>query len=294
MQIFTFTHKIDKIFETMVIVSPKPGQLSNFIHKDKKSYAFNSDLDERVEILVDAIKYRIMIEEDINHFYPNLLNGLFELRVDIHKWRKENEKNSDQKYHNFLAEKMTQYISLSSFSLLTNVMVSCLEISQQISNALASIEKPLLDIDLKRRDSLGNLFKLVNEQKGILYNRFIEESLKMELGCLIADLIISEKVKEPSNDYIILTANFIKRSIIMHGACAVALEIWKPTSVQESEIKCAISNVAADLTLSGLEVQEFKLTSEKDVEIFFKAIENPPEANATLKSAIKKFLEDFE
>lgn len=233
-------------------------QLLAFAQENKLS----RDLQNRLERLVDITSVRVQ-SKDLEKVSDGLLDDLLELRIASIQWIFSN--NNHDIFD--IIEEGTKPIKSPYQDLnevYEDVMATYLKVvSNLVSNLDINISNDDLDNFEMSYQGLKNLVQLspIPELKNFL--KWMESSLKLELGFLVAALIEDKKIEKVDSKLIKDLKYFLRRKVELFGAYAIILGIWKPSDIDHSQL---ITNIKIVASTFQMEWQKSKPVSKIELE----------------------------
>lgn len=236
------------------------GKVFTFIQQDKKeeSVAVQNSIDK----IIDIIKYRTSIGLNIEDISNSLLDDIFQLRLEILEWSSKQEISFLNEMNQIIVDEIIKNTQLKNYDELNKTYVDSLEIyhkvlcSMQLSQTGDSSERISEEISTLLNahitfTALKKILRIVPQNTGKLFSKFLEESLKLEISFIIADLIITEGIKKPKKLYIKELVSFMLKSIKRYGAYAITFKLWTPENVYENHLINKTSILATTIALDN-------------------------------------------
>ncbi len=234
------------------------GKVINFIHQ-KKQDDIDTRLKKSVDKLTDLIKFRILEGQAVTSIASSLLDDILDIRMEVLRWMKGQEATVFEEIQAVYAEEIARNIQMDRFPELHAILADSFEISHRITTPLSAIFKAEQiggSIDILKSLNLNNIkvvLSLMPQPWSDLWKSFTEESLKIELGYFMADLLIYSAVKSPKKTFVKDLSKFIKTTTERYAAYAMATGIWKPDDIYENQLLRNSAILASTIELeSGL------------------------------------------
>lgn len=197
-------------------------------------------ISQRVSDLVDLITIRVK-EQPIEDVSESLLERVFDLRYELIEWLVDNNKD-----FNFILETINENISVNL------QLAPYSELAKTITKVLMAYEKILSPIASNLPISMDTVFnsnqnaKLSYGALDIFSNHplpqirtlkdWMDASLKMEMGLILSDLVLTEQVKFSKKRVETELIEFLYSSITKFGAYSIFTGFWKPAEEDDSKL----------------------------------------------------------
>lgn len=234
----------------------------------KKNTSNNKELDaifNSYEQITDLIKFRIntqSLAEIANKLKPNL----FELKLLTANYLFNKENLDFSAIRVLTVDEMISKAQGVNHPKLRATLLDVLEAHYKISGSATSSDITNIDISSilsEIRTSLS--YEKIQQVISILSNQFkgikyimgsIDESLKLEVGLMTADLLLTKEIQTPNEAFIEDLIHFLKKTISQFGAYAIINGAWQPDEDDTSQL---VTNMRI---LSGvIEVERNNVTS---------------------------------
>lgn len=236
----------------------------------QKSLILDDDLPQSIENLIDLITIKIK-KQPIEIVAKKLLPEIFDLRIKSLRWIINNKKIAKD-FAATMNKEIAKNIQLAPYSDLAKTMAEVLYVVQKINIPLwtNSLKKDKeKSFDNITYHTMINALSLLTPTIDIQYQRkIINTSLVLEIGLILADLVLSNQIELGDKRIERELIPFLKKAITKYGAYAALLNIWKPPSYESSLIN-RIEILAASIRMNN-KVYENR-TSLKDFEQLLKA-----------------------
>jgi len=221
----------------MIVASEPVGRFIAFANLEKKLFSKKS-IGQDIANLIDLIIIRSK-NNSIEEVANGLLENIFDLRITLLEWLADN--NKDLK---FLLTNINEYISvnlqLAPFSSLadsiSDVLINYQKIVSPIFNSLPNSFKDILET-VKNNKLSYDIFKILSLHPSpqVKYQKeWIDSSLKLELGLIIADLVLSNQIQFPRKRIELELIGFLNSAIIKFGAYSIFTGFWIPDTDDRS------------------------------------------------------------
>lgn len=214
-------------------------------------------LRQDIKNLIDLIKIRIK-EESIDVVANGLLRDFFDLRLHLIVWLgQEKKKFSD--YLGTLNVLIADYLQLSQYSDLSEMMVSVLQAHEKIvAPIMTSLahngsdwEKAAEEISTNKPTYEGLLLMTLHHPSPrVQYMKnCLDASLQWEIGMILSDLILMEKVKMSKKRIKTELIPFLYDSIVRFGAYSIFTHAWQPDIEDRSPLVNSMKILAATIEM---------------------------------------------
>ena len=224
---------------------------------NNKHIVQKSSIEHKIDDLIDIISFRIQNKE-LETVAESVFEKLFELRFEIFEWFYIN--NDDKNILTELQEKLNQEIALkiqlSPYSNLAKILASVLDTYSQIINPiLDKVDAHVLKDFITDHDEVNKpnyktiaLLQLHPSPQMQYMKRWVDASLKLEFGFLVAELLLTEQIVL-SEQKITNLIEFLDTTLIHFGAYSIFTEFWQPTDGNTSNRFNKMEILAATIEL---------------------------------------------
>jgi hypothetical protein len=238
----------------------------------EKNILSQKSIEQDVVNLVDLITIRIK-DKSVDEVANSLLENIFDLRFDLIEWLADNDKDLNF-YLKFLSKHISVNLQLAPFSNLAETISSVLlayeKIVSPIFEALPNSFEDILE-DIQKNKPEYDTFKLfsLHPSPQIKYlKNWIDSSLQLEVGIIIADLILTNQIQFPKKRIKSELIEFLFSTITKFGAYSIFTGFWNPDSDDISNLTNRMKILSATIELDN---NSFYRTSKEG---FFKMVNN--------------------
>ncbi|MGB0863692.1 MAG: hypothetical protein ACPGXZ_12295 [Saprospiraceae bacterium] len=236
--------------------------IEQFHSLSKESKISQNALTDKLERFIDILTARVH-HKDLEALSSGLLDDVLELRLKaIQSFLGENE-NVEHLINELAPTLKSSYKNLNT--IFNEVVSMQFEISSNILNSNnSSVSFNGLKIDSSISFSgLKKLVELYPVPNIMDYLKWMENSLKLEIGMIICALIEDEVIKVPNGDFIQQLEYFLKNKLELFGAYAILLDIWQPNESDERQL---INNIKIVASAYELDAKKGKRISSQDLQ----------------------------
>jgi hypothetical protein len=238
----------------------------------EKNILSQKSIEQDVANLVDLITIRSK-EKSVEEVANSLLENIFDLRFDLVEWLANNDKNL-----NFYFEAIHKHISvnlqLAPFSNLAETISTVLLTYENIvspifDNLPNSFEEILEDVQKNKPEyDTFKMFSLHPAPQVKYLKKWIDSSLKLEVGIILADLILTNQIQFPKRRIKTELIEFLFSTITKFGAYSIFTGFWIPDSDDISNLTNRMKILSATTELDN---KSFYKTSKEG---FFRMVNN--------------------
>lgn len=255
----------------MIAINESIGRLVALANLEKNIFSQKS-IEQDIEDLVDLISIRIK-EKSVDEVANGLLENIFDLRFEVLNWLASNDKDLNF-YHDSLSKHISVNLQLAPYSDLAETMSSILlsyeKIVSPIFESLSNSFEDILD-EIKRKKPEYNTYKMfsLHPSPQIRYlKNWIDSSLQLEVGIILADLVLTNQIRLPKERIKIELLEFLYNTIIRFGAYSIFTGFWSPDAEDITDLTNRMKILSATLELDN------KLFYKTSKEGFFKMVNN--------------------
>ncbi|HMQ49103.1 MAG TPA: hypothetical protein PKA00_16615 [Saprospiraceae bacterium] len=238
----------------MVAINEPIGGFVALANLEKGLFAQRS-IEQEVANLVDLISIRIK-EKSVEEVADSLFEKLFDLRIDLIKWLLESKKDLNY-YLASLNKHITVNLQIAPYSDLAETISSVLLAYKKIITPLfeslplslegfvESIQKGKLEYDT------FNLFSIHPSPQIRSLKNWIDLSLQLDLGLILANLILTDQVQIPKKRIKSEIVEFLLSKITKFGAYSIFTGFWIPDADDHSILTNRMKIFSATLELDN-------------------------------------------
>ena len=255
----------------MIAINEPIGRFVALANIEKDIFSQKS-IEQDVANLVDLITIRIK-DKSIDDVANNLLENIFDLRFDLMEWLSNNDKDL-----NFYLKNLSKHISvnlqLAPYSNLAETISSVLLAYETIVSPIFeslqnSFEVILRDIQKNRPEyDTFKIFSLHPSPQVRYLKNWIDSSLQLEVGIILADLILTDQIHISKKRIKSELIEFLYSKITKFGAYSIFTGFWTPDPDDISNLTNRMKILSSTLELDN---KSFYKTSKEG---FFKIINN--------------------
>lgn len=199
---------------------------------------------EKLNQIIDLIQFRVG-KQLFAEIAESLKSNVFELRGELINFKFHHTTIGLKEIPHFTVEEISQKLQGFTFPLLRETIANILEAHLKITSpSIISIEKEEKRIGVKNLVKNQITYKELERFKSAIASDipkikywfdWVDESLKLDVGLIAADLILKEKIGV--NQTLVSELNqFLKRTVSQFGAYAIANGIWQPDDEDRSQL----------------------------------------------------------
>lgn len=236
----------------MLAISEPIGRFVALANLEKTLFS-QKPLEQDIANLIDLITIRIK-DQSLEEVSNSLLENIFDLRLDLVEWLVDN--NTEV---NFYLEPMNKHISknlqLASFSSLaetvSKVLLTYEKIVSPIFKTLPVSFKDTLEDIQKNKLKYGNfkVFSLHPSPQIKYLKNWMDASLQLEIGIILADLILTDQLEFPKERIKSELIEFLYQTTTKFGAYSIFTGFWIPDSDDISNLTNSMKILAATTEL---------------------------------------------
>lgn len=255
----------------MIALNEPIGRFVALANLEKNIFSQKS-IEKDVSDIVDLITIRIK-DKSLEEVSESLLENIFDLRFDLIEWLGNNDKD-----FNFYIESIDKHIAvnlqLAPFSNLAEAISKTLLAHQKIvSPIFDSMSNTFEDIyeEIQNNKPEYDSFKMfsLHPSPQVKYlKEWIDSSLKLDVGLILADLVLTNQIQLPKKRIKSELIDFLYGSITKFGAYSIFTGFWNPDSEDNSNLTNRMKILSATTELSN---KSFYKTSKEG---FFKMVNN--------------------
>lgn len=235
--------------------------IEQFHSLSKENRQEQNPLMNKLERFIDILTVRVH-HKDLDEVSDGLLDDILELRLKAIQYFELNSKN----IHTVLKEQSPRLHSrYENLNTAFNEVVSThLTISSNI--VTSNFNTLFSNVQIDNSISFSGLKKLVQlypVPNMIDYLKWMESSLKLEIGMFVCALIENETITAPKGKLIERLEYFLKNQLELFGAYAILLNVWQPN---ESDERQMIRNIKIVASAYELDAKNGKKISAKDLQ----------------------------
>ncbi len=237
----------------MLAVNNPIGKIVVWTHLQKDNLPQKS-IEQSVADVVDLLTVRV-VQNPVEEVANSLIERIFDLRWEIISWLAD-----DLEFFNNYLEELNTHISknlqLVPYSDLANAVASSL-LSYENITAPYLEETDALEGALKKAQTNKpdyNVIKQLELHPGpqVKYLKsWFDASLKMEVGIILADLILTNQMQFPEKRIQEELIDFIYSTITKFGAYSIITGFWKPSTEDTSNLTNRMKILAATIELDN-------------------------------------------
>lgn len=220
-----------------------------------KNIVTQKSIAQDVANLVDLITIRSK-DRSIEQIADGLLENIFDLRFVLLEWLADN--NKDVKfYHKNINKHISVNLQLAPFSdlaeTISNVLINYEKIVSPIFEALPNSFKNIVE-DVQKNKPIYDTFKMLSLHPSPqirLLKDWIDSSLKLELGLILSDLILTNQIEFSNNRIKFELIDFLNNTVIKFGAFSIVTGFWVPDSDNISSSTNDMKILAATIELDN-------------------------------------------
>lgn len=215
-----------------------------------------SKIQREANVLSDLIRARIQYQS-VDNVAQSLIAEAFNFRLLAIKLMKEKSFDFDQ-YFASLDEEISIKLQVAEFSELDSILSKVHLLHSEIFSSLLKtknissifqVENAPLDWTFDKLNYfLEQSSRFVPENK--YYKKWLEESLKMEIGLILSDWILTDKIQNNNKVYLELTS-FFRKTITRFGAYSILLDVWRPGNYHTDSITNDMETLAATIRIDS-------------------------------------------
>ncbi|MFK8104945.1 MAG: hypothetical protein AB8G15_20670 [Saprospiraceae bacterium] len=238
----------------MIALSEPIGRFVALANLEKNVFPQKS-IEKNIADIVDLITIRIK-DKSLDEVSESLLENIFDFRFDLIEWLIDNDKD-----FNSYVESTDKYIAvnlqLAPFSNLAETISKTLLAYQKIISPISdSMSNSFEDIyeDIQNNTPDYDFFKLLSHHPSpqIKYlKKWIDASLKLDIGLILADLILTNQVQLPKKRIKSELIDFLDSSITKFGAYSIFTGFWIPKIEDASNLTNRMKILSATTELSN-------------------------------------------
>lgn len=244
----------------MIFAGNEPiGRFIALANLNKDLISQNS-IEQDVENLVDLIKIRIN-DKSIDNVANGLLSKIFDLRFDLIKWLANNDKSLSG-YLDTVNNHISINLQLAPYSdlakAISTVLLSYEQIISPILESLPDSLEEILEGTQKNKPEYDTfkLFALHPSPRMKYLKNWLDASLQLDVGIILADLILTEQIKFSKRRIKSELIHFLLDTITRFGAYSIFTGFWVPNK--------------NDLSNQTNKMKIFAAAIELDNKIFYK------------------------
>lgn len=198
----------------------------------KKGILPQKSLEQKVDNLVDLITIRIK-NKSVEEVANSLLEQVLELRFDFIEWLGDNDKDWAF-YQKAINEQIAVNLYLSPYSNLaeaiSKVLLACGKINAPIFEALPNSPSELIENITTNKPTYDSFkfFASHPSPKIRCLKNWVDASLQLEIGLILADLILTGQVKLSEKRIESELIEFLYRIVTRFGAYSIFTGFWTP------------------------------------------------------------------
>lgn len=238
----------------------------------EKDILLQKSIEQDIANLVDLITIRVK-DKSIEEVANGLLESIFDLRFELIKWLAEN-KQGISNYLTIIDKHIAANLQLASFSKLAEAVSSVLLTYGNIVSPIFESQPNLfanIVTNIQENKPEYNSFKAFSHHPSpqVKYlKNWIDASLQLEVGLILADLILTKQIQFPKKRIKSELIVFLFDSITRFGAYSIFTGFWTPDSDNMSNLANRMKILSATLELEN----NIGYKTSKDA--FFEMIEN--------------------
>jgi|GEM_PF-1244375 len=225
----------------------------------------NSAVTSAANTLTDLLKIRIQ-SKNINEVAQSLLPQTFDLRIKIIDWLTINDNFFDN-YFTEIDKFIQSKLHNSLYSELEETQAKVLMLQKQIVTPLA---KEIQNDSTDLFNSLGSkkpnyaTIKYISKlaPQAIHFKNWIDASLSLELGLILADMIVLNDLKLPENKIKNEIIVFLNDEVVKFGAYSVLIGAWHLPESHDSEL---INQIEVLVAMKQLEAGSYHEVKKDDL-----------------------------
>lgn len=255
----------------MIAINESIGRFVALANLEKDIFSQKS-IEQDVEDLVDLITIRIK-DKSVDEVANGLLENIFDLRFELIEWLADNDKDLNF-YLEFLSKHISVNLQLAPYSNLaetiSSVLLSYEKIVSPIFESLPNSFEDIFD-EIQKNKPEYNTFKIfsLHPSPQIRYlKNWIDSSLQLEVGIILADLILTNQVSISKKRIKSELIEFLYSTITRFGAYSIFTGFWSPDTEDISTLTNRMKILSATLELDN---KSFYKTSKEG---FFKMVNN--------------------
>ncbi|MEM8524273.1 MAG: hypothetical protein AAGG68_06505 [Bacteroidota bacterium] len=255
----------------MVAINRSIGRFVALANLEKDIFSQRS-IEQNVADLVDLITIRIK-GKSVDEVANGLLENIFDLRFDVIEWLAHIDKDLNF-YLDFLSKHISVNLQLAPFSNLAEAISSVLLVYQKIVSpifgTLPNSFKDILDEIQKSRPeySTFKIFSLHPSPQIRYLKNWIDSSLQLEVGIILADLILTNQISISKKRIESELIEFLYDTITRFGGYSIYTGFWSPDTEDVSNLTNRMKILSATLELDNKSF--YKISKEG----FFEMVNN--------------------
>lgn len=230
-----------------------------------KNVLNKSSIEHQVEDLIDIISFRIH-NKPIDEVADTVLEKIFELRFEFIEWffTNHHHKSLFNELQLAINKDIALKIQLSPYSHLAKTIALTLDtygkIFAPIYDNPESIEKFLKNTDdSKPTYETFKLLSLHPSPQMQFFKKWMDASLKLEFGFILADLALTEQINL-SDMKVNQLIDFLNTTLVHFGAYSIFTEFWQPNEQDTSNLINKMEILAAAIEMDNK--THYKMTQE--------------------------------
>jgi hypothetical protein len=246
----------------MLAINESIGRFVALANLEKDIFSQKS-IEQNVADLVDLITMRVK-DKPVDEVAHSLLENTFNLRLEVIEWFIHQDKGL-----NFYLESLIKHIAV-------NLQLSPYSnLAEAISSVLSAYEK-IVSPKILESISLEDIFHGTQENKPV-YNTFkilsfhpspqikylknwLDSSLKLEVGIILADLILTNQINFPKKRIKSELIEFLYSTVTKFGAYSIFTGFWCPELKDTSNLTNRMKILSATLELENKSL--YKISKE--------------------------------
>jgi hypothetical protein len=233
----------------MITLKEPVGRLIVLAHNQKNMIA-QSHMEQSVEDLIDIITIRLLTKT-VAAVSESVLERIFDLRFEVIEWlAAENTTISD--FQSVINQAIVHNLGLSEHTELSKMLVLVLNSYDKIITSV--IEKvgvePFNTMIQSEKPSYKaiELISLHPSPQIQYLKKWVDASLKIEFGLIVADLVLTKQILFESHRIQELIL-FLKETIVQYGAYSIFTNFWEPDEHDTTKMTHLMEILAATIEL---------------------------------------------
>ncbi len=233
----------------MIAIKEPVGRLIVLAHNQKNMIA-QSHIEESIEDLMDIITIRLLTKS-VAVVSESVLEKIFDLRFEVLEWLAA-EKATISDFQSVINQAIVHNLTLSEHTELTKMIILVLNSYDKIlTSVFKKVGSEHFNSMIQNGKPSYKAIELISLHPSppIQYlKKWVDASLKIEFGLIVADLILTKQILFESHRIHELTL-FLKDTIVQYGAYSIFTNFWEPDEKDTSKMTHLMEILAATIEL---------------------------------------------
>lgn len=223
----------------------------------KEELPIESKIQREAQNLSDLIHARIQLQS-IDEVATGLVPDIFDFRILVLKLMKEKTLDFDQ-YFKALDKEIALRLQLAEFSNLNRILsrvhlfyseIFASILQKQNISSVHQLEETTPEMTYEELNYfIEKTLPIIPGNKYL--KKWIQESLKLEVGLFLSNKILSERSQLNKEKIHLELISFFRKTIVRYGAYSIVLNVWRPKSYQDDSIANDMETLAATIRIEN-------------------------------------------